>query len=188
MNEQQKIPEHATQVFKGVIFDIYQWKQELYDGSVTTFEKAKRQGSAAAIPVLENGKLLIAEDEQPGRATVITFPGGRIDEGETPEEGIHRELLEETGYKAEQMILWKENQPVHKIDWSTYVFIARGCNKIKEPNPGPGERLTLKEITLDELLALADNPRFQNVELALDLIKARYDITARAALEKTIFG
>lgn len=38
----QPIPENAKLVFKGKIFDTYQWEQEMYDGSRVTFEKIKR--------------------------------------------------------------------------------------------------------------------------------------------------
>lgn len=37
----QPIPDHAKCVFKGVIFDVYQWEQKLYNGTTTTFEKLK---------------------------------------------------------------------------------------------------------------------------------------------------
>ena len=37
----QPIPENAKRVFKGIIFDVYQWEQELYNGSKAVFEKLK---------------------------------------------------------------------------------------------------------------------------------------------------
>jgi 8-oxo-dGTP diphosphatase len=36
------------------------------------------------------------------------LPGGHIDPGEEPEAAAHRELLEETGLKVEQLSLWWE--------------------------------------------------------------------------------
>ncbi|KKP89624.1 MAG: NUDIX hydrolase [Candidatus Moranbacteria bacterium GW2011_GWC2_37_73] len=29
----QLIPEHAKKVFSGTFFDVYQWEQEMFDGS-----------------------------------------------------------------------------------------------------------------------------------------------------------
>lgn len=186
--DKKKIPDNAELAFKGVIFDVYQWQQEMYDGSFRTFERARRLGGTAVIVVLPNKKLLIVEDEQPSRPRVITFPGGQIDEGELPEVGARRELLEETGYEVDELILWKHSQPVSKLDWDIFMYIGRGARKVQEPNPGPGERITAKEITLDELIALVDDPRFQNVDIALDLVKARYDAKEREKLERIIFG
>lgn len=182
------LPEHAVQVFKGVIFELWQWQQELFDGSFATFEKLRRNDSSVVIPVLANRKLLIAYDEQPGRDAVFTFPGGEGEAGETPEETAVRELREETGYVPERLTRLSANQPSSKIVWTIHTFIGHGCTKVADPALDPGERITLKEMTLDELIALADDPRFQNRELQIPLIKARYDTEVRASLEELLFG
>ena len=36
-----KVPKQAKRVFKGVIFDVYQWEQEMFDGTKEIFEKLK---------------------------------------------------------------------------------------------------------------------------------------------------
>ncbi|KND47315.1 MAG: ADP-ribose pyrophosphatase [Parcubacteria bacterium C7867-004] len=182
------MPTDAVQVFKGILFDVYQWQQELFDGSFATFEKLSRNDSAVIIPILPNGKLLLAYDEQPGRDPVITFPGGQGEEGESSEVMARRELLEETGYEADELILLRASQPSSKIDWAIYTFIARGLRKVQEAELDAGERITLREVTLDELIDMAEDPLFQNRELVIDLVKARYDTEARASLEKLLFG
>lgn len=182
------MPADAKRVFKGILFDVYQWEQELFDGTHATFEKLHRNDSAVVIPILPNGKLLLAEDEQPGRETVITFPGGQGEIGESGESMARRELLEETGYEADELILWRVSQPSSKIEWAIYTFIARGLRKVGEPELDAGERITLREVSLDELIDMAEDPIFQNKEMVMDLVKARYDIEARASLEKTLFG
>ncbi len=68
----------------------------------------------------------------------LTFPGGQIEDGEAPEEGARRELLEETGYSAERLTLWKATQPSTKVDWAIFTFIAHSCAKTAEPHPDPG--------------------------------------------------
>lgn len=182
----QPLPPHAALVFKGILFDVYQWEQELFDGSTATFEKLKRHDSAVVIPVLEDGRLLLTQDEQPGRNSVLTFPGGQGEEGEDPESVARRELLEETGYEAESLTLWHAAQPSSKIEWTIFTYIARGCKKVQEPKLDGGERITLTPVTLDELIALADNPLFQNKEMVIDLVKARYDRDVRAEWEKLL--
>ncbi|MBU2103829.1 NUDIX hydrolase [Patescibacteria group bacterium] len=184
----QPLPEDAKCVFSGILFDVYQWEQELFDGSTTTFEKLKRQDSSVVIPVLDDGTLLLAEDEQPGRLPVLTFPGGQGEKGEDPEVLARRELLEETGYEAGELVLWKAIQPSSKTEWAIYIYIARNCKKVQEPELDPGERIILKPVTLDELIDLAEDPAFQNMEIVLDLVKARYDEKERKQLEKTLFG
>ena len=57
-----KIPEHAKKVFEGVLFDVYQWEQECFDGSHATFEAVERLGSVNVIPVVGD-KILINDEE-----------------------------------------------------------------------------------------------------------------------------
>ena len=62
----QPIPPHAKRVFKGVIFEVYQWEQEMFDGSVETYEALKRADTAQVIATRRN-KILIPLEEQPRR-------------------------------------------------------------------------------------------------------------------------
>jgi hypothetical protein len=34
-----KTPKGAKLAFRGVVFDVYQWKQRMFDGSYQTFER-----------------------------------------------------------------------------------------------------------------------------------------------------
>jgi ADP-ribose pyrophosphatase len=156
----QKRPADARRVFKGILFDAYQWPQEMLDGSTATFEVLKRPDTVEVIPVLDNGNILIVEEEQPGKAPFISFPGGRLDENETPQAAALRELSEETGYTASRVELWEATQPISKIDWAVYTFIARGCKREGEVHLDPGERITVREVTFDQMLELARQGKF----------------------------
>lgn len=46
------IPSQAECKFKGEIFEVYQWPQELYDGSVATFEMLRRADTVKVVAVL----------------------------------------------------------------------------------------------------------------------------------------
>lgn len=37
----QPIPSFAKKVFKGIMFDVYQWQQKMFEGKLETFEKMK---------------------------------------------------------------------------------------------------------------------------------------------------
>src|SRR3989344_3150543 len=90
----QPIPEHAKKVFKGIIFDVYHWEQEMYDGTKVTFEKLKRSDTVVVFGVLPDGKILLTEQEQPGKKSFIGATGGRVDEGEDVLSADKRELIE----------------------------------------------------------------------------------------------
>jgi len=150
-----KIPQKAKKVYEGIIFDIYQWEQELYDGSHATFEMAHRADSAIIFPVLEDGRILLVEDTQPNRDTALTAPCGRVELGELPEETALRELKEETGYHAQSVKPFYTDAPASKTDAMVYVYVGIGCVKVSDPTPDPGEKITPRIVTFDELIMLA---------------------------------
>jgi len=57
--------------------------------------------------------------------------GGKIDEFETPKTAAQRELLEETGVKAQKtMFLYKENIPWNNMLIEKHYFKCEGSEKI----------------------------------------------------------
>lgn len=171
----QPIPVDAKCVFKGVMFDVYQWRQKMFDGSYETFEKLKRPDTASVVPVLPDGTVLLVEEEQPGLAKNVYLPAGRIEPGEDPLAGAKRELMEETGYASDKWELWYAYQPVTKLDWAIFYFIAKDCKRTSEPHPDAGERITLLPVGLDEFLARAARDKLLGGELATHVLESRYD-------------
>ncbi len=154
---------------------MYQWEQRLFDGSTATFERLRRPDSVIVFPVTADKKVLLIEDEQPGRAPVLTAPGGEMDEGETPLEAVARELREETGYEAETYELWQAIQPSAKIDWAIYFFIAKNCRQVTEPKLDAGEKITLKPVDFDTFVELGMREDFLNREVSFKLLRAKLE-------------
>ena len=169
------IPKHAKRVFKGVMFDTYQWEQELFDGSTATFEKVKRPDTVNVIPITDEGKIIVTEQEQPGERPFISTLGGRIDEGEDPLGAVKRELLEESGYEAGKFTLWYAVQPLAKVDWAVYIFIAKDLNKKQDAQPDAGEKIKLMYLTFDKFVDLAAQERFRDGEIALKIFQSVSD-------------
>ncbi|MEK7084413.1 MAG: NUDIX domain-containing protein [Patescibacteria group bacterium] len=158
------IPPQAKKVFTGKIFDVYQWEQKLFDGSSETFEMLKRPNTLQVIATIGD-TIVIAMDEQPGRPPRPTLLGGRQEPDETPLEGAKRELLEESGLASSD---WEEFtciQPVGKIEWNVYTFIARDCKKIQNPQLDPGEKIDLQYLSFDECIATILSESFWGREM-----------------------
>lgn len=183
------IPDHATKVFTGVIFDIYQWEQKLFDGTTATFERATRKNAVTIIPVTKDGKIIVTEQIQPGwEHTIVCLPGGVCEVGSTPEEDAIRELREETGYTSENWKRWKTADFSGKVLWSIDTYIARDCEKTHELACDPGERISIRYITFPELLDLACEPDFRHHDIQADLMRAKYEPERRKELEALLFG
>lgn len=182
----QPIPENAKIVFKGVIFDIYQWEQEMFDGTNAIFERAKRQDSVTIFPVLPDGKILLNKEEQPGKPSFIAAPGGRVDEGEDLLDAAKRELLEETGYQAEEFIFWFGQNITPKVDWNVYIFIAKGLKKVADLNLDNGEKIKSLTVTLDEFIDMGahEDMNFREQEVFMKLLEAKYNPQKKKELEE----
>lgn len=169
----QPIPDNAKKVFGGVLFDVYQWEQELFDGTKTLFEKLKRPDTVVVFPVLDDGKIILTEQEQPGKEPFIGATGGRVDEGEDILEAAKRELLEESGYEASEFVLWDAQHPTSKIDWVIYTFIAKGLKKVADMKLDAGEKIILKPVNFDKFIELGTNEKFAEKEIILKLLEAK---------------
>lgn len=180
------IPDHAKMVFKGKIFEVWQWEQTLFDGTKATFERLKRPNTAQVISVVED-KILIVEQQQPDSNHFISLPGGRCDEFEDPLAAAKRELLEETGYISDDWTLFREENPVGKMEWTIYTYIARHCKKIQEPQLDPGEKMTSRLVSLDEFIALGDSVEFYERELKPELLRADFDPAKKEELRALLF-
>lgn len=77
-------------------------------GIVRKWESVERRncdGIVAVIPFTDEGEaIFIRQFRPPVNNHVIEFPAGLNDRGESAEDAARRELLEETGYEAKEMV------------------------------------------------------------------------------------
>ena len=156
------IPKKAKRIFKGIIFDIYQWEQKLFDGSYQTFEGIKRKPTVQLIPITKDNKIIVLEEEQPNTKKFVGLVGGQVEDYETPKESAKKELLEETGMSFKKLILLEKNSFGGKIVWDSYYFIARDVEKISEPTPEPGEMIKVIELEFEDFIEFTQRDDFRN--------------------------
>ncbi|MFA5851789.1 MAG: NUDIX hydrolase [Spirochaetales bacterium] len=87
---------------------------------------------AGVIPVVdtpEGRSFVMIRQFRHGTGRVsVEFPGGAIDPGEDPVRAVARELLEETGYRAEMILPLGDLSPNPAFMTNTFhAFIAEGC-------------------------------------------------------------
>ena len=153
------LPPQAKRVFEGVIYDVYQWEQEMYDGSSQTFEMLKRPDTVSVIGI-QDEKIIVLEQEQPSVSLFYDLPCGRHDiASETELEAAKRELLEETGITFKSWKLINVVQPHTKIDWFVYTFLATDFEKQVPQALDSGEKITIMWKSLGEIHELMEDQR-----------------------------
>lgn len=182
-----QLPPNAKLVYKGIIFDIYQWEQTMFDGSIQIFERQKRPDTVLVIPVVGD-RILVQEQKQPQRGRWVSLPGGRRGENENSLDTAQRELLEETGYASNDWQLWKVFDPVPKMVWSIYTFIARKCVFKQEQHLEAGEKIKNILLTFDQFLMLSEDERFQkSVDMVNYMLRVRLDEQKKEEFRKLLF-
>jgi len=165
------VPEEAEKAFSGVIYDVYQWPQEMFDGSRQTFEMLRRADTVKILAVLtadevkrldgvqvsegNEPKIVVTKQEQPRKDSFYDYPGGRTDaEDESELAAAKRELLEETGLRMRNWKLIKVEQPFSKIDWLVYTFLATGLEEQTEQHLDAGEKIEIEALNFYEVKEL----------------------------------
>ncbi len=107
----------STEVYRGKFLTAFQDAVELPDGTMAVREYVVHPGAAMVIPLLEDeaGNLLLVLERQfryPMGRTMLEFPAGKLDPGESPFDCAQRELQEETGYRAHE---WARAGVIHPV-------------------------------------------------------------------------
>ncbi len=112
-------------------------------------------GFVDVLPVLADGRLLVMRQFKYGVGEVsLSSMGGMIDPGETPEQAARREMYEEMGCEAREMVsLGKYAVDANRGCGTAYLFLALDAEQVAEPNSGDLEEQEILTMTREELRA-----------------------------------
>ena len=100
-------------IYNGKILDLYRDSVRLPNGNTGVREYIRHVGAACVVPLTAERKLLLVNQfRYPFQSVLPEIPAGKLDSSkESPIEAAKRELMEETGAKAEEMISLGEYYP-----------------------------------------------------------------------------
>ncbi len=145
----------SSQVYRGKLLDVRVDRVLLPSGKEGMREFVRHQGAVVIVPLLDNGELLLERQfRYPLARVFLEFPAGKIDPGEAIEATARRELLEETGFVANE---WRHLGVLHPCigysDERIEIFLARGLIRQSEQNLDHGEFLEVLSLPLEEALS-----------------------------------
>ena len=119
------------------IFDVSASEREAEDGKQGTFFLVNSPDWAGVIPVVDTGLgrmiVMIRQYRHGTGRLCLEFPGGIVEKGEDPSIAVGRELIEETGYKAEMIVPLGLLSPNPAFMTNTFhAFVAEGCLPLRE--------------------------------------------------------
>lgn len=99
-NPEKSVIDHQ-EIYRGKIVTLHVDTIRQASGSTTIREVVLHPGGVTAVPVLDDGRLLlIRQFRYPVGKFILELPAGKLDSGQPPLETMAREMEEETGYRA----------------------------------------------------------------------------------------
>lgn len=145
------------------------------DGSVGELEMVRHPGASAIVPLLSPRDaadpvvLLIRQYRYAAEGYLYEVPAGRLDAGEDPDACAHRELAEETGYRAASVErLFTMYTTPGFTDEKIHLYLATGLTP-GEARREADEFVELVPTAMSDALRMIEDGRIQDAKTALAL-------------------
>ena len=137
---------------------VFEQEFRLNDGRVENFLLVKNVSIPSIVfPLTVDNKVIVVKQFRYGlNDFVLEFPGGIQKNSEKPEKVVFDELMEETGYRPQNVIRLSNGLAFEPaLMRICYIpFLATGCKKEHNPRLDDFEVLEVKEFLLDEWIRM----------------------------------
>jgi len=170
-------------VYSNYLLELYEDTLDL-NGKEKIYLRGIRKHYSTVVPFISKNEILVIESYRHlVDSTQIEVPSGYIDEGESPKQAAIRELKEETGYTAKDVISIGD----YTLDYTMFeqkgnLFVAYGLDKEQEQSLGIMEKIDVKIMNIKDIKQLLFEGKVLNAASivalyrALDFHNQRYDI------------
>ena len=153
---------------------------QLCDGKMTKREVVEHPGGVCILPIDENGVCtMVRQFRYPFGKMMLEAPAGKLEYGEDPLECAVRELSEETGFQADELI--PMGSMCTSPGFSTerlYLYLALGLHAGKS-HPDEGEFLNVEKIPFRKLTEMVMNDEIDDGKTIAAVLKAEKILAAR---------
>lgn len=173
----EKLAERQTAselVFDGKILHLYRDDIELPNGQPAERELIRHVGAVCVIPITDDGCAVMERQYRyPVNRVLLEIPAGKLDsKSEDHEAAARRELEEETGYRAKELIPLGMFYPACAYsDETIWMYLAKGLER-GERHLDADEFLDVELIPLKELVKQVLAGEIPDAKTQIAILKA----------------
>jgi ADP-ribose pyrophosphatase len=144
--------------YRGRRFDVRCMELPNRDGKLQKCEAIAHPGSVVILPLLSAEEVVMIRNERFATGKILwELPAGTREPNELPLETAKRELIEETGYKAQEMQLLTSFYTSPGIsNEMMHGYLGRGLTLLQQ-QLDPGETIDVEILSWSKIFALIDN-------------------------------
>ena len=153
MDELREVQTASKRIYHGAILDFYTDTVRLPNGHTAGRELTRHNGAVCVVPLTDDGRVIIEKQfRYPLDEVLIEIPAGKRDSrDEPPETAARRELREETGVEAEELVFLGTYYPAAAYsDEVIWMYLARGL-KYGDQKLDDDEFLRVETMPLSQL-------------------------------------
>lgn len=163
----------STQIYDGKILNVSRDTVRLENGETAYREVIHHSGGVCVLPLDENGDVLFVKQfRYPFADVLLEIPAGKREAGEDPLECGIRELSEEVGATADEIIPLGKLYPTVAYDTEIiYMYLARGLH-FGEQHLDEDEFVDVIRIPFDEAYKMVMRDEIPDSKTQLAILKA----------------
>ena len=141
----------TKEIFKGRVFTVHVDDIELPDGSKSFREVVEHSGGVCVAAITDEDELFfVRQYRYPYGRVLLELPAGKLEKGEDPLEAGKRELQEECGVTADEIISMGTVYPtVAYCSEVIHLYAAKNLKKTQQ-NLDEGEFLSVEKIKISD--------------------------------------
>ena len=157
------------EIYNGKIFKLLVGDVKLDDGKITQRDVILHSGGIAIVPIFDDSIIFVRQFRISIEREILELPAGRIEKNESPMVSAKRELEEETGFQADDLVFATSYySSVGFTNEKMYIYLAFNLKKIEQKLEWD-ERIKIVKIPISEIGERLHRKEFEDSKTIIGL-------------------